>query len=143
MIYSKNAAMAGTRSWFAPSLGCWHSYKQGNIQVFRAFRHEFLAQLHFEMFPAQPWFANLARLPKLVLLFSWIRLAYPAFRQNLKDAITQMRLNEESTKAGYVHLKNLEFMCEWCIPLVSVWDVAHEDRLKEPPRMTFLPTKIS
>ena len=92
------------------------------------------------MFPAQPWFANLARLPKLVLLFSWIRLAYPAFRRNLKDAITQMKRNEESKKAGYVHLKNLEFMCEWCIPLVSIWEVAHEDRLKESPQMTFLVT---
>jgi len=59
---------------------------------------------------------------RLWSMFHWESLTC---RQNLKDAITQMRLNEESKKAGYVHLKNLDFMCEWCIPLVSVWDVAH------------------
>ena len=59
-----------------------------------------------------------ATLPKLVLRFSWIRLAYPQFRQQLKDAIVTMSREQETKKAGFVHLKNLEFMCEWCIPLV-------------------------
>jgi hypothetical protein len=99
-------------------MGSWHSYKQANIQVFRMFRYMFLGQLHFEMFPTQPWFANQQKLPKLVLRFSWIRLAYPQFRQQLKDAIVTMSRLQETKKAGFVHLKNLEFMCEWCIPLV-------------------------
>ena len=110
--------MGDTKMWFGPTLGAWHSYKQANIVVFRMFQREFFAQLHFDMFPGQPFFFGQKKLSKNVTLFSWIRLAYPSFEKELHEAITNMERSNSSAKAGYRHLKNLKFLCEWLIPVV-------------------------
>ena len=118
LIYSRGAPLAGVKSWFGPTLGAWHSYKQANAIVFRMFQREFFVQLHFAMFPGQPFFFGQKKLSKNVVLFSWNRLAYPSFRDKLLDAITRMESSNSSAKAEYRHLLNLKFMCEWLIPVV-------------------------
>ena len=110
--------MADAKSWFAPTLGLWHSYKQANIEVFRLYSVEFFAGLHFRMTPGQPYFLNMKKLSSLLMKFSWTRLAYPSVRPVLKSALKQLERENSSSKAGYRHLKNLEFMCEWFIPVV-------------------------
>ena len=109
------------RRWLSPTLGAWHSYKMANILIYRTFAHTFMGHLHFAMNPTQPWFPNQHRLPKLVLRFTWIRLAYPRFRKSLQDAIRFMEQRQEHKKAGYIHLRNLQILCEWYIPLVTIF----------------------
>ena len=118
MIYAPNAAMSNTKMWFGPTLGAWHSYKQANAIIFRMFQSEFFVQLHFEMFPGQPFFFGQKKLTKNVVLFSWIRLAYPSFKEKLSAAIKHMEETNSGSKAGYRHLLNLKFLCEWLIPVV-------------------------
>jgi hypothetical protein len=112
--------MKGMRRWLSPTLGAWHSYKMANILNYRTFAHTFMGHLHFAMNPTQPWFPNQYKLPKLVLRFTWIRLAYPNFRKQLHDAIRFMEQRREHKKAGYIHLRNLKMLCEWYIPLVTI-----------------------
>ena len=119
MVYSPNGAMSEAKRWFGPTLGAWHSYKQANAIVFRMFQRDFFAQLHFTMFPGQPFFFAQKKLSKNVVLFSWIRLAYPSFRGKLTTALQAMESGNSSAKAGYRHLLNLRFLCEWLIPVVS------------------------
>jgi hypothetical protein len=118
MIWSKSAPMAGAKLWFAPTLGMWRSYKQSNIEVFRLYSTEFFAGLHFRMTPGQPFFLNTKKLSSLLMIFSWTRLAYPAFRNELKSALRYLESQNSMSKAGYRHLKNLEFLCDWFIPVV-------------------------
>jgi len=119
MVYSPNGAMSEAKRWFGPTLGAWHSYKQANAIVFRMFQRDFFAQLHFTMFPGQPFFFAQKKLSKNVVLFSWIRLAYPSFRGKLTAALQAMESGNSNAKAGYRHLLNLQFLCEWLIPVVS------------------------
>ena len=119
MVYSPNGAMSEAKRWFGPTLGALHSYKQANAIVFRMFQRDFFAQLHFTMFPGQPFFFAQKKLSKNVVLFSWIRLAYPSFRGKLTAALQAMESGNSSAKAGYRHLLNLQFLCEWLIPVVS------------------------
>jgi len=119
MVYSKSAPMAEAKSWFAPTLGLWHSYKQGNIEVFRLYQQDILMGLHFKMTPGQPFYLQKKKLSPILMMLSWIRLAYPSFRDDLKSAITDMEANNSTSRAGYRHLKNIEFLCEWFIPVVS------------------------
>ena len=121
MIYSPDGAMSKTKMWFGPSLGNWHSYKQANAIVFRKFQNEFFGQLHFVMFPGQPFYPNQKKLSKNVMLLSWVRLAFPSFRSELYDAIQLMESSNSLAKAGCRHLLNLKFLCEWLIPVVGKW----------------------
>lgn len=120
MIYAQDGSMSNTKMWFGPTLGAWHSYKQANAIIFRMFQSEFFTQLHFTMFPGQPFFFGQKKLSKNVMLFSWIRLAYPHIRSNLHNAITSMERSNTRAQAGYRHLLNLRFLCEWLIPVVSL-----------------------
>ena len=112
--------MKDAKSWLAPTLGMWHSYKQANIEVLRLYMNEFFAGLHFKMTPGQPLYLTSKKLSPILMQFSWVRLAYPAFRDQLKAALLHMETVNSTSKAGYRHLKNLEFLCDWFIPVVSI-----------------------
>ena len=118
MVYSNSAPMAEAKSWFAPSLGMWHSYKQGNIEIFRLYSNDLLMGLHFRMTPGQPFYLKKKKLSPILMIFSWIRLAYPKFRDELMSTIASMEEDNSTSRAGYRHLKNIEFLCEWYIPVV-------------------------
>ena len=118
MIYSESAPMADAKSWFAPTLGLWHSYKQGNIEVFRLYSNDILMGLHFRMTPGQPFYLKKKKLSPILMILSWIRLAYPRFREDLMSAIASMEADNSTARAGYRHLKNIKFLCEWYIPVV-------------------------
>lgn len=111
--------MSHSKMWFGPTMGSWHSYKQANAVMFKMFQFEFFVHLHFHMFPGQPFYSNQKKLSKNVMIFSWIRLAYPTFRSALLDSITGMERSNSTALAGYRHLLNLKFLCEWMIPVVS------------------------
>lgn len=96
-------------------LGTWHIYKMASTCVWRMFGADFIAPLFHDFFPKTlfPW--N----PRLVLstrIFSLIRLTYPTFRNELKEALEKEALPEVER----IHLVNLRSLCEWFIPRVSV-----------------------
>ena len=81
MLYSYSG-MATLRHDLFFCFGLWHAYCYAHIAVWTAFRHTFLADVFWSVFPKQ----RLLRRPPLVqssTLFTWLRLAYPYFRPQL------------------------------------------------------------
>ena len=126
--------------------GLWHPYSYAHIALWDQFRHTFLGPAFFALFPDQ----RLLRRPKLVqsaTFLTWLRMAYPAFREQLKAAIGKVQasmilwererirsirqglgLDRKSTsnpfRAPYVHLRNLETLFEFCIPCIQDYGIA-------------------
>ena len=94
-------------------LGLWHVYKMASTCVWRMASADFIGPLFHQFFPnvAFPWG------PRLVLstqIFLLIRLAYPTFREELKQALDKEALTAQQKS----HLVNLQALCEWFIPKV-------------------------
>jgi hypothetical protein len=123
--------------------GLWHAYSYAHIAVWTAFRHTFLADVFWSVFPKQ----RLLRRPPLVqssTLFTWLRFAYPYIRPQLLASINEMRDGMltydiklvESLESGvkvpklnpyrarYIHLINLQTLFEFCIPVIQDYGVA-------------------
>jgi hypothetical protein len=95
------------------TLGYWHSYKQANFLVYKAYATSFMAGCFHTLFPNIPLFPKPRHLSSVVTLLSYIRLAYPTFRDALATAL--------SGDLGYAerkHLENLQVLCEFYIPVV-------------------------
>src|SRR4029079_15420593 len=69
--------------------GFWHPYSYGTVAVWNTFRETFIGPAFFHLFPSQ----KLLRRPKLLqcsTFFTWLRLCYPAFREFLKESLSQL-----------------------------------------------------
>ena len=96
------------------TLGYWHSYKQANFLVYKAYATSFMAGCFHTMFPNDPFFPKPRHLSSIVTLLSYIyiRLAYPTFRDALATALIG-DLGFDQRK----HLENLQVLCEFYIPV--------------------------
>lgn len=136
--------LAGVRNDLFLCFGLWHAYHYAHITVWDTFRSTFLAPAFFAVFPD----AKLMSRPKLTqssTFFTWLRLAYPSFRQTLSDAVraakeTFMEWSLQHTldvKAGrvsevknnphlarYIHLCNLQSLFEFVLPAVQDYGLA-------------------
>ena len=63
--------------------GLWHAYSYAHIAVWTAFRHTFLADVFWSVFPTP--------LVQSSTLFTWLRFAYPYIRPQLLASINEMR----------------------------------------------------
>ena len=117
--------------------GLWHPYMYGHLAIWNEFRHTFLAPAWFTLFPDSALFKR----PKLLVsqtFFTWIRLAYPSFRDYLLRQFTSLRdqaLQLDSLivenienhdlippnlyRARVIHLFNLILLLDFCIPVVQ------------------------
>jgi hypothetical protein len=95
------------------TLGYWHSYKQANFLVYKAFAKSFMAGCFPSLFPNIPFFPKPRHLSSIVTLLTYIRLAYPTFRDALATA-----LSGDVGAAQRKHLENLQALCEFYIPVV-------------------------
>ena len=121
----------------------WHAYSYAHVALWSAFRKTFLADAFWAVFPTQ----RLLRRPSLVLsstLITWIRLAFPRFRDYLIAKITELRYTmldfdvnlvtnlergiattkNSPFRAKYIHLLNLHTLLEFCIPVIQNYGVA-------------------
>ena len=109
----------------------------GHLAIWNEFRHTFLAPAWFTLFPDSALFKR----PKLLVsqtFFTWIRLAYPSFRDYLLRQFTSLRdqaLQLDSLivenienhdlippnlyRARVIHLFNLILLLDFCIPVVQ------------------------
>src|SRR5215470_16597730 len=99
--------------WLVPLLGTWHIYKQASLQVYRAALRHFLSGLFHVLFPQRKVYAK----PKLVQItnvLSLVRLSYPSWADDLKQALGNHKVKAVETK----HLLNLQVLVGWLIPVV-------------------------
>jgi len=80
------SGMAPVRHDLFLVFGLWHAYSYAHVALWDEFRATFLADAFWAIFPDQ----KLLRRPPLIqssTLFTWIRLAYPHFRDLLSQPI--------------------------------------------------------
>ena len=94
-------------------LGNWHVYKMATTLLWRLAGADFIAPFFHSLFPRAAFRSN-PRLTIAARILSLIRLAYPSFKEDLHDAIQ----TATKTSSQYIHLLNLQYLCEWLIPKV-------------------------
>jgi hypothetical protein len=120
-------------------LGFWHPYMYAHVAIWNEFRHTFLAEAFFLLFPNQ----KLMRRPKLfhsTVFFTWLRLAYTDLQPILSQALVSIQKDMfafelqhtrnirdgkvrgkkfNQFRAHWLHLLNLQTLFEFCIPVVQ------------------------
>jgi hypothetical protein len=104
-------------SWLCVSLGVWHPYKQANTVLWNHFGPRFLAPFFNEIVPASN-FNKKAKLVTIVTFLTYLRLAYPSFKSELKAAIKHARELKRTTPLILQNLSDLRMMLEFFIPVV-------------------------
>jgi hypothetical protein len=141
MLYSYSG-MAPIRHDLFLIFRFWHAYQYSHIAVWNAFRATVLADAFFTLFPTQKLLSK-PRLVQNATFFTWLRLCYPAFRENLSRALklsaaklieSDLRFCKELSnstrqlskirknnlnRAAYIHLFNLQTLFEFVIPTVQ------------------------
>jgi hypothetical protein len=102
----------------APVLGMWHSYKHAVNMVWKAYANEFIGPLFHKMYPGSQFRIQPSYLVQGTMMLSAIRIAYPLFREELKDALFHAE-DDNWTPSSRAHVKNLFALCEYIIPTVS------------------------
>ena len=124
--------------------GYWHAYSYAHVALWAEFRATFLADAFWAIFPDQ----KLLRRPPLLqssTFFTWIRLAYPEFRDVLRERIREQANAMVNYDIELVHsietgrvpisknnpfrpqlirLLNLQTLMEFCIPVIQDYGVA-------------------
>ena len=118
-------------------LGPWHTYMYSHVCAWSEFRSSFLASAFFSLFPNQNLFLR-PRLMTSSTFFTWLRAAYPSFRQDLLSSLRTIRLlrtlydihytNELKKRkllpknpyeTPYLNLFNLYYLFEYVLPAIA------------------------
>jgi hypothetical protein len=116
VMYEKTNAGASLRKYTFCSLAWWHSYKWTTQQAVKVFSSDFLAPWFHHLWPNREFSVSKISHPARTTYLSYIRLAYPKFREQLKNALDRAGLNQRQVAL----LTNLRDLCEFFIPVVSV-----------------------
>ena len=112
--------------------GIWHAYMYAHTALWDRFRLTFLADAFFALFPK----TILMRKPSLFkssVFFTWLRISYPDFRDELRERLIEFQLeyltadrewprNEEKitlARAWFTHCLNLYTLFEYAIPVIQ------------------------
>jgi len=101
------------RRYMSVSLGWWHNYKWATKMIGRIFSSDFFVPYFHHLFPDRTFNINSMSHSALVTLCSYIRLAYPLFRQQLSQS-----LNGHICARKRALLTNLRDLCQFFIPVV-------------------------
>ena len=116
-LYDPSGVGSDMRSWMVLTLGTWHPYKQANKLIWLHWDKRIFAPLFHDLIPQSNFFQG-ARLVTQATYLTYVRLAYPSFKNELKEAIASC---EEGgvRRVELSHLKDLQRLCEFFIPVVS------------------------
>ena len=105
------------RGWLCVNLGTWHVYKQANSVIWKHWAGRVFAPLFYDLIPDANFNKN-ATLTTIVTFLTYVRLAYPSFRQQLEDTLCRMRV-VDADPIGVSQLRDLKRLLEFFIPVVS------------------------
>jgi hypothetical protein len=112
--------------------GIWHAYLYGHVAIWDRFRAHFLADAYFHLFPK----TTLMRKPSLFkssIFFTWLRVAYPSFRDELIQTLDVLKVqyletdrklprnteNIQAARARYIHCINLYSLFDYALPVLQ------------------------
>ena len=115
-VFDSSGVGKGTGEWLCVTLGVWHPYKQANTVVWSHWGPRFLAPYFNHVVPGSN-FRSKARLITIISYFTYIRLAAPAFAEQLQDAIKAAR-KVPAKPLILAYLLDLRSLIFFAIPVV-------------------------
>lgn len=116
MMYDTSLGGRKLRTYTSLSLAWWHSYKWATTRIVQVFSNDFIGPMFHFLHPRRVYCPDKMKLPATSTYLSYIRLAYPSFRQQLSRALQ----NDVLLPPQKTLLKNLQAMCEFFIPVVNI-----------------------
>ena len=114
IAYDQSDGGKRIRDRIVVTLGLWHVYKHTCFAVYDRFADCFIAGCFHSLFPGGIFKRKPQYLSTIVTIFTYIRLAYPTFRQQLDNALAREDVSDSSKQ----HLINMKSLCEFYIPAV-------------------------
>ena len=115
-MYDQSDRAYNLRKYTGVSLAWWHSYKWATAKIMVVFGKDFIGPMFHQLFPTKEYAPTKMKLPAMTTYLSYIRLAYPSFRQQLLDLLGRGDLSVRQR----TYLTNLRDLCEYFIPVVTV-----------------------
>ena len=115
-MYDQSDRAYNLRKYTGVSLAWWHSYKWATAKIMVVFGNDFIGPMFHQLFPTKEYAPTKMKLPAMTTYLSYIRLAYPSFRQQLLDLLGRGDLSVRQR----TYLTNLRDLCEYFIPVVTV-----------------------
>jgi hypothetical protein len=112
-MYDHSGAGEKLRQFCSLHLAWWHNYKHASLCLWKFFAKDFFAGMHHCLFPGHPFYVS-PPLSSVITQLSYVRLGYPAFREDLRKALS----NENLQRHNKTVLSNLQCLCEFLIPVV-------------------------
>ena len=114
-MYDTSDRARNLRKYTGVSLAWWHSYKWATAKIMVVFGKDFIGPMFHQLFPTKEYAPTKMKLPAMTTYLSYIRLAYPNFRQQLLDLLHRGDLSARQQ----TYLNNLRDLCEYFIPVVT------------------------
>ena len=121
MMYDKKSGGKRFRERCSVSLAWWHSFKWTTKAIMIVFSNDIIAPLFHHLFPSNQYSPEKMKLSSHTTMLTFIRLSYPLFRDELKEAVNRGGLTERSQTL----LDNIYSLCEFFIPTVSIHIYIH------------------
>ena len=115
-MYDRSGAGHRLRDYMGVSLAWWHNYKWATKRLLIVFNLDFIAPFFHFLYPSKQFDVMKISHTSATTYLSYIRLAYPRFRNNLKTALDDPVLLPRQRAI----LQNLFDLCEFFIPVVSI-----------------------
>ena len=113
-MYDKSNVGQHLRKYVGVHLAPWHNYKWASVMIIKVFGRDFVGPFFHRLFPNHAFDINKMKFPAVCTLLSYMRLSYPAFSSQLREAIE----SEDLTIRSKTLLTNLRSMFEYFIPVV-------------------------
>lgn len=114
VMYDRSGAAVQLRKYMGLSLAWWHSYKWATKKIMQVFGKDIIAPMFHHLFPDREYAPDKMKLPAMTTYLSYIRLAYPSFRDELAISLSRRDLTARQSHV----LQNLSDLCEFFIPAV-------------------------
>lgn len=116
-MYDDSDRAYNLRKYTGVSLAWWHSFKWATAKIMVVFGKDIIAPMFHHLFPTSEYAPAKMKLPAMTTYLSYIRLAYPSFRQQLLD----LRARGDLSDRQEIWLDNLKDLCEYFIPVVRIF----------------------
>jgi hypothetical protein len=136
MMYDLSGGGAKFRMYTSVNLAWWHSYKHAVAKIWKAFANTIWAPLWHRLYPGSKFPAKAQGPQEASMHLLYMSRAYPMFRGALEEAL----LDPAVKAPGKAMLRNIQFLLEYAIPVVSQCDSVYI-YLCDPPLSD--PTRVS
>lgn len=116
-MYDKTNSGQYLRKYVGCSLAWWHNYKWACFRIMTVFGSDFIGSCFHSLFPDRAFDVQKMSLSSVSTIMSYIRLAYPQFKDDLSNALQ----DNPSIRSRQI-LVNLQLMMEFFIPVVILFD---------------------